>query len=57
MVINLESFNQNRIRLMNILADGKIADNEESDFEKIAEELEKISMTIEALQLWCEKMK
>ena len=27
------------------------------DYEKISEELEHISMTIEALQLWCEKMK
>ena len=42
---------------MEILEDGKVDDNEIKDYEKISEELEHISMTIEALQLWCEKMK
>jgi len=56
MAITLESVNQNRTRLMAILADGEIKENEESDFKEIAEELEKISMIVEALQLWCEKM-
>ena len=27
------------------------------DFDRIYEELEQVSMTVEALQLWCEKMK
>ena len=42
---------------MEILADGKVDDTEILDLNKILEELEKISMTIEAIQLWCEKMK
>ncbi len=57
MSVSLESVNDNKLRLMEILADGKVDADEASDFDKISEELEKISMTIEALQLWCEKMK
>lgn len=57
MSVSLESVNKNKLRLMEILADGKVDSDEASDFDKISEELEKISMTIEALQLWCEKMK
>ena len=40
-----------------ILADGVVTDEERPDFEQIQKELEHISMTIEAIQLWCEKMK
>ena len=57
MSVSLESVNKSKLRLMEILADGKVDADEASDFDKISEELEKISMTIEALQLWCEKMK
>ena len=42
---------------MEILADGTVDSDEISDFNRIQEELEKISMTVEAIQLWCEKMK
>ncbi|MBQ2824846.1 MAG: helix-turn-helix transcriptional regulator [Clostridia bacterium] len=56
MAVSLESVNQKKLRLMDMLADGKIEKDEAEDFRKISEELEKISMTIEALQLWCEKM-
>jgi hypothetical protein len=57
MAITLESVNKNKIRLMSILADGRVEKSEESDFERITEELEKIAMTVEALHIWCEKMK
>ncbi len=57
MVVSLESVNQKKGRLMEILADGEITDNEQKDFDAIQAELEKISVTVEALQLWCEKMK
>ena len=40
-----------------LIAKAEVDDNEIEDYEKISEELEHISMTIEALQLWCEKMK
>lgn len=57
MAVSLESVNAKKLRLMEILADGKVDDAEISDLNKILDELEKISMTIEAIQLWCEKMK
>lgn len=57
MAISLESVNSKKGRLMEILADGKVDDDEIKDLDKILEELEKISMTVEAIQLWCEKMK
>lgn len=57
MSVALESVNKKKMRLMEILSDGKVDTDEKNDFDRISEELEKISMTIEALQLWCEKMK
>jgi hypothetical protein len=57
MSVSLESVNAKKSRLMEILADGKVDDAEITDLNKILEELEKISMTVEAIQLWCEKMK
>ena len=57
MAVSLESVNAQKLRLMEILADGKVDDTEIQDLNKILDELEKISMTVEAIQLWCEKMK
>ncbi|MBE6780517.1 MAG: XRE family transcriptional regulator [Ruminococcaceae bacterium] len=57
MSVSLESVNSKKMRLMEILADGKVDKTEMADLNKILEELEKISMTVEAIQLWCEKMK
>lgn len=57
MAVSLKNVNHNKIRLMEILEDGEVQEDEVEDFDKISEELEHISMTIEALQLWCEKMK
>lgn len=57
MAVSLKNVNHEKIRLMEILEDGKVDESELADYEKISEELEHISMTIEALQLWCEKMK
>ena len=57
MAVSLESVNAKKLRLMEILSDGKVDDTEIADLNRIMEELEKISMTIEAIQLWCEKMK
>ena len=50
-------FNVLKVLNSRIFRDGEVDADEASDFDKISEELEKISMTIEALQLWCEKMK
>ena len=57
MVVSLRTVNHNKIRLMEILQDETVSPDEMEDFRKIADELERISMTIEALQLWCEKKK
>ncbi len=57
MAVTLRNVNHNKIRLMEILEDEKISEDEIEDFNKIYEELEQISMTVESLQLWCEKMK
>lgn len=57
MVVSLEAVNNKKSRLMEILADGKIDCSEVEDFNQIQKELEKISITIEAISLWCEKMK
>ena len=39
-----------------IVEDGKISDEEIEDFINIQQSLEKISITVETLQLWVEKM-
>lgn len=57
MAVVLRKVNHNKIRLMEILEDGKLSEDEQEDFDRIYEELEQVSMTVEALQLWCEKMK
>ena len=57
MSVTLESVNAQKMRLMEILADCKVDQTEMADLDRILDELEKISMTIEAIQLWCEKMK
>ena len=44
-------------RLIEISRDGKISENEVPDFSHIQENLEKVSRSIEALQLWVEKEK
>ena len=43
-------------RLIEITVDGKITGDELADFVHIQEELEKISIAVETLQLWCERM-
>ena len=56
MVDSLNSVQDNQRRLISITADGVIDDSEIDDFVSIQEELEKISITVEALQLWTEQM-
>ena len=43
-------------RLIEITADGHISGDELEDFIFIQEELERISITVETLQLWSERM-
>ncbi|MBP3618036.1 MAG: helix-turn-helix transcriptional regulator [Lachnospiraceae bacterium] len=56
MLASLNSMNRKQERLIEITADGKIEGDEIKDFIHIQEELEKISITVETLQLWSEQM-
>ena len=56
MVDSLNTVQDNQRRLISITADGVIDDSEIDEFVGIQEELEKISITVEALQLWTEQM-
>ncbi len=52
---SLNSMDQNKNRLIEIVADGVISDNELEDFARIQNELEHISLAVDSLQLWVEK--
>ncbi len=52
----LNSMKKSQERLIEITADGKISDDEIQDFVFIQKELERISITVETLQLWVEQM-
>lgn len=56
MVASLNAMHKKQERLIEITADGLIDADEIEDFVHIQEELEKISITVETLQLWSEKM-
>lgn len=56
MLASLNSMHQQRERLIEITVDGKISGDEIEDFLDIQEELERISLAVETLQLWAERM-
>ena len=56
MLASLNAVGKQKDRLIEITADGKISGNELEDFIFIQEELERISITVETLQLWSERM-
>lgn len=56
MVASLNTMNKDKDRLIEIAADGRIDNEEIDDFIYIQDELERISITVETLQLWAEKM-
>lgn len=56
MLASLNSMNKKKERLIEITADGAIEGDEIEDFINIQEELERISVTVETLQLWSERM-
>ena len=55
-IASLNAMQRQKERLIEITVDGKISVEELSDFVNIQEELEKISIAVETLQLWCERM-
>ena len=56
MLASLNALGKQKDRLIEITADGKISGAELEDFNFIQEELERISITVETLQLWSERM-
>lgn len=56
MLASLNAMQKKKDRLIEITADGRISGNELEDFIYIQEELERISVAVETLQLWSEKM-
>lgn len=57
MLSSLNGIDKKKERLIEITADGIITDNEIEDLIEIQDQLEKISITVETLQLWVEKMR
>ena len=55
-IASLNAMQRQKERLIEITVDGKISVDELADFVNIQEELEKISIAVETLQLWCERM-
>lgn len=53
---SLNTMQQKKDRLIEITVDGHISGDELADFVHIQEELEKISVAVETLQFWCERM-
>ena len=56
MLASRNAMDRKKERLIEIAADGTISKDEIDDFVRIQKELERISVTVETLQLWVEKM-
>lgn len=56
-IATLNKLDDMKNRLIEICADGGIDDTEQADFEEIQSNLEQLSLSVEALQLWTEKVK
>lgn len=56
MLASLNRIQDSKNRLIEITVDGTIDDKELKEFIEIQNELEKISITVETLRLWAEKM-
>ena len=55
-IASLNAMQRQKERFIEITVDGKITGDELADFVHIQEELEKISVAVETLQLWCERI-
>lgn len=55
-IASLNAVQKKKDRLIEITVDGKITGDELSDFVFIQQELERISIAVETLQLWSERM-
>lgn len=54
MLSTLNTLSKERDRMIDIAADGKVSEDEITDFLRIKEYLESMSLTIESLKLWVE---
>ena len=54
MLANLNALSKEKDRLVEMTVDGTISDDEMPDFLKIQEQLKKMSITIDSLELWIE---
>ena len=52
MLASLNSLNKEKDRLIEIVADGRIEEDELHDFASIKSQLEQLSLTVDSLQLW-----
>lgn len=52
MLANLNTLSKEKDRLIEIVADGEITEDELPDFHRIQDQLEKMSITIDSLKLW-----
>lgn len=57
MISSLNSVQKSKDELIDIAADGIITPDEYIQFAKIMDDLDRVSLTVKALQLWAEKMK
>lgn len=55
MIATLNSVEKEKNRLIEIAADGAITEDEYEDFYRIKQQLSKISLTINSMQLWLDK--
>ncbi len=55
-IASLNALQKKKERFIEITVDGRISGDELADFVRIQAELEKISVAVETLQLWCERM-
>ena len=51
----LNSLDKDKERLIEISADGEVSEDEEKDFGYIKEQLDRISLAVDSLQLWMDK--
>lgn len=57
MLASLNAIQKQKDRLIEITADGQITDDEIGDFKYIQDKLEQISITVETLRIWAERMR
>lgn len=57
LISTLNKVDNMKNRLIEICVDGNVDETEQEDFDEIQEYLEQLSLSVEALQLWTEKLK